>query len=127
MLTGKKVFPPEQSIVVVRNAGYTDSSATNQNVLFLFNFQVEARQKSCGWSASCNCGIAIKEGAFYKIFDMCQVDISDTGRLWWQNPQNLVIRKKGLEESQTNGFYTVETTHGSSTTYEVSCLRHAIR
>ena len=52
---------------------------------------------------------------------MCQVDHANDGTPWWRNPQNLIIRKRGLKESQTNGFYTVETPDGSSTTYEVNC------
>jgi hypothetical protein len=54
---------------------------------------------------------------------MCQVEHAKDGTpsKWWENPKNLIIRKRGLKESQTNGFYTVETAGGSSTTYEVNC------
>ncbi len=51
---------------------------------------------------------------------MCQVDNTDDGTPWWLNPQNLIIRKRGLKESKTNGFYTIETQDGSTTTYEVN-------
>ena len=53
---------------------------------------------------------------------MCQVDITNDGTPWWQNPQNLIIRKRGLKDSQTNGFYTLETADGSTTTYNVSYI-----
>ena len=52
---------------------------------------------------------------------MCQAENTNDGSPWWTNPKNLVIRKRGLKESQTNGFYTIETPDGSSTTYEVIC------
>ena len=51
---------------------------------------------------------------------MCQVNIAGDGTPWWKNPQNLIIRKRGLKDSQTNGFYSVETTRGSTTIYDVS-------
>lgn len=51
---------------------------------------------------------------------MCQVHKTNDGTPWWQNPQNLIIRKRGLKDSQTNGFYTIERSDGSVTTYDVS-------
>ena len=66
--------------------------------------------------------MAIKEGPFYKIFDMCQVHNTNDGTPWWHNPQNLIIRKRGLKDSQTNGFYTIERSDGSVTTYDVSYI-----
>ena len=89
--------------------------------------QVESRQKSCGSSVSCNCAIAIKEGHFYKIMDMCQVENTNATTLWWENPQNLVIRKRSFKESETNGFFTNVTQNGNtSVTYKVTHTIHCL-
>ena len=50
---------------------------------------------------------------------MCQVDTTNDTTPWWKNPQNLVIRKRGLKDSLTNGFIVDQESDGSSAKYKV--------
>lgn len=59
--------------------------------------------------------MAIKENAFYKIYDMC---FEDSSQAWWKGLVR--VRKRHLRDFKLNGFYTTEKSEGSTTIYEVS-------
>ncbi|XP_028411934.1 von Willebrand factor D and EGF domain-containing protein-like [Dendronephthya gigantea] len=84
--------------------------------------QVQTRQKSCGGGfASCNCAVAIKEGFFFQIFDMCQAGEPSKGKTpWWQNPQNLITKSRQMANSLKDGFSTTKTAVGNQMHYKTT-------
>ena len=69
----------------------------------LFSLKVQTRQVPC-----CNCGVAIKEGLFFKVYDMCN------------NQPHLSIGSSTLPDSAKDGFYTQKTNLGHITRYKAS-------
>jgi hypothetical protein len=85
--------------------------------LMYFNFQIQVRQKACnGGTPSCNCGVAIKENLFYKIYDMCYIA---PGKPWWENDVIPRFYTYQLRDFKLSRFYSKIKPLGSTTKIEV--------
>ena len=83
-----------------------------------YGTEIQVRQRACnGGTPSCNCGVAIKENLFYKIYDMCYVT---AGRPWWENNVRSRLRTNQLRDFKFSRFYTKVTQQGSTTNFEVT-------
>ena len=83
------------------------------------------RQRACnGGTPSCNCGVAIRENLFYKIYDMCY---TTPGRPWWENNARSRLRTYQLRDFKLSRFYSKISQQGSTTKIEVCRFktRHA--
>ncbi len=82
------------------------------------------RQRACnGGTPSCNCGVAIRENLFYKIYDMCY---TTPGRPWWENNVRSRLRTHQLRDFKLSRFYSKISQQGSTTKFEV-CRRFKTR
>ena len=83
-----------------------------------YGTEIQVRQRACnGGTPSCNCGVAIKENLFYKIYDMCYVT---PGQPWWKNNVRSRLRTYQLRDFKFSRFYTKVTQQGSTTKFEVT-------
>ena len=82
------------------------------------------RQRACNaGTPSCNCGVAIRENLFYKIYDMCY---TTPGRPWWENNARSRLRTYQLRDFKLSRFYSKISQQGSTTKFEV-CRRFKTR
>ena len=85
--------------------------------MILLRIYVQVRHRACWTTPSCNCGVAIKEHAFFKIYDMCYQDISQA---WWNGEPLIRFSKLRMVDHKLNRFYEHSKSGGSSSDYEVS-------
>jgi hypothetical protein len=77
--------------------------------------QIQVRQRACGTRPSCNCGVAIRENVFFRIYDLC----SQSGGKWWEEGVQTRMYTRFAKDFKLSRFYTTATPRGSATTYEV--------
>ncbi|XP_028406132.1 von Willebrand factor D and EGF domain-containing protein-like isoform X2 [Dendronephthya gigantea] len=83
-----------------------------------YGTEIHVRQRACnGGTPSCNCGVAIRENLFYKIYDMCYVT---PGRPWWENNVRSRLRTHQLRDFKLSRFYSAITQKGSTTKFEIT-------